>query len=65
MRKSHWLLRNLTTVTAKRFYRSNLFAYMSEASLKKGDSRLKESTENTEINSTPLRGKPLTFDSKL
>ena len=38
------------TVIAKRFYRSNLFAYMSKASLKKGDSRLKE--------------KPLTFDQQ-
>ena len=62
MRKSPWLLRNLTTVTAKRFYRSNLFAYMSEASLKKGDSRLKEITE---INSTPLRGKLLTLEFRL
>ena len=41
-------LSSLNSVTAKRFYGSNLFAYMSKASLKKGDSRLKE--------------KPLTFD---
>ena len=34
------------TVIAKRFYRSNLFAYMSKASLKKGDSRLKEIAES-------------------
>jgi len=53
----------LEHVTAKRFYRSNLFAYMSKASLKKGDSRLKESLNTNSQDLRNERAKLERFES--